>query len=217
VHVRISLRVTETPRSGGKILVVDDGSNDGSAQRIRAAGEELLELPSNQGYVRAANAGLSAALSSRPDFVLLLNNDVTVAATMVEKLRACMQEDSTIGIAGPVMLFESRPEFVWAAGGTLDPITGWTRHRGLGRNIGSMGMPIADVPVDDDDPWPRRHLATIEQAYAPAAHLERHRAALRDFYGRKWTHLVPVATASAEWLAHALGIRTPFRSEGDRA
>jgi hypothetical protein len=78
-----------------------------------------------------------------------------------------------------------------------------------------LGMPILDVPIDDDSPWARRHLASIEQAYARAPGLARHRNALRDFYARKWTHLLPVATASAEWLARAFGIRTPVRAASE--
>jgi hypothetical protein len=74
-----------------------------------------------------------------------------------------------------------------------------------------LGMPIRDVPIDRAQPWPRRHLATIEQAYARSPYLERYRDALHEFYDRTWTHLGPLCAASAQWLAGALGIRTPVR------
>ena len=74
-----------------------------------------------------------------------------------------------------------------------------------------LGMSIRDVPIADGVPWARRHLASIEHAYARAAHLDRFRGELREFYGRAWTHLAPAATESACWLARALGIRTPVR------
>jgi hypothetical protein len=62
-----------------------------------------------------------------------------------------------------------------------------------------LGTPIDAVAVDTDQPWPERHLRAIEAAYARAPHLARHRDA-------------PLAVASAEWLARAVGIATPARA-----
>ena len=74
-----------------------------------------------------------------------------------------------------------------------------------------LGTPIADVAIDTEAPWTRRHLATVEQAYARAPYLDRYREPLRELYGRKWTHLAAVAATSASWLAQALGIHVPVR------
>lgn len=74
-----------------------------------------------------------------------------------------------------------------------------------------LGTPIRDVTVDTTQPWRERHRRTIEHAYASAPWLARYRAALDEFYGRPWTHLAPLAVASAEWLARAVGIATPVR------
>jgi len=72
-----------------------------------------------------------------------------------------------------------------------------------------LGMPIAEVTVDAAQPWAERHLGAIEQAYATAPHLARHRAALHALYETKWERLAPLAVASAEWLARAVGVTTP--------
>jgi hypothetical protein len=72
-----------------------------------------------------------------------------------------------------------------------------------------LGTPIAEVTVDTAQPWADRHLRAIEAAYAAAPHLGRHRAALRDLYATKWDRLAPLAAASAELLARAVGIATP--------
>lgn len=74
-----------------------------------------------------------------------------------------------------------------------------------------LGTPIRDVPVDAGQPWPRRHLATIEQAYAKSPCLDRYRDTLRDFYERSWTQLGALCAANAACLAGALGVRTPVR------
>jgi hypothetical protein len=72
-----------------------------------------------------------------------------------------------------------------------------------------LGARIDEIPIDERQPWARRHLATIEQSYATSPHLPAHRDALRRLYDDRWTELVTVATASVRWLGHAVGIRTP--------
>jgi hypothetical protein len=60
-----------------EILVVDNGSSDGSQEYLRAAFPRvrILELPENRGFARANNLGVQAA---RHDIVVLLNNDMVV-------------------------------------------------------------------------------------------------------------------------------------------
>jgi hypothetical protein len=71
--------------------------------------------------------------------------------------------------------------------------------------------PISEVAIDGSRAWAARHLRTIEHAYADAARLAAYRRDLAELYARPWTHLVPLATASALWLARAVGITTPMR------
>jgi hypothetical protein len=74
-----------------------------------------------------------------------------------------------------------------------------------------FGTPIGEVTVDGSQGWAARHLRAIENAYAHAPGLATHREELRRFYATPWTHLAPLATASARWLARAFGITTPVR------
>jgi hypothetical protein len=72
-----------------------------------------------------------------------------------------------------------------------------------------LGTPMTEVTVDTTQAWADRHLRLIEQAYAAAPHLARHREALGELYATKWDRLVPLAVASAELLARAVGVTTP--------
>ena len=74
-----------------------------------------------------------------------------------------------------------------------------------------LGTPIAAVTVDASQPWAARHRRAIEDAYAAAPHLAAHRDALAELYTRPWERLAPLAVASAEWLARAVGVTTPVR------
>jgi GT2 family glycosyltransferase len=64
------------------VLVVDDGSTDGSADFLRKRFDghiDVLRMEDNVGFIRANNAGIAFALERyRPDYVMLLNNDTQV-------------------------------------------------------------------------------------------------------------------------------------------
>ena len=72
-----------------------------------------------------------------------------------------------------------------------------------------MGTAITDVAVDVSQPWRERHRRAIEQAYAQAPYLGAHRDDLAAFYDEPWAQLAPLAAASAQWLARAVGITVP--------
>jgi hypothetical protein len=72
-----------------------------------------------------------------------------------------------------------------------------------------MGTAITEVAVDVSQPWRPRHRRAIEQAYAQAPYLAAHRDALAAFYDQAWAQLAPLAAASAQWLARAVGITVP--------
>jgi len=87
-----------------RIVVVDNGSTDDSAARIRKAlpGITLLETGANKGYTGGNNAGITHALEEGAAYVLILNNDTTVVEPrFVDEMVAVMESDRDIGILGP--------------------------------------------------------------------------------------------------------------------
>src|SRR5215813_7550938 len=71
-----SLRGLQYPRHS--IVVVDNGSSDGSLDALRRAsasfGFDLIEAGSNLGYAGGNNLGIRHALERGADYVLILNN-----------------------------------------------------------------------------------------------------------------------------------------------
>jgi GT2 family glycosyltransferase len=73
---------------GARILVVDNGSTDGSVAALEARfpAVRILALPENIGYAGGNNAGIRTAVAEGAGAVLLLNNDTKVAPDFLAPL-----------------------------------------------------------------------------------------------------------------------------------
>ena len=102
---------------GASVLVVDNGSRDGSSERIRARFPEqrILALPENQGYAGGNNAGMRAALEAGAGGVLVLNNDTRVAPDFLTPLLSLMGDSPRAGAASSQILRQDRPELIEVA------------------------------------------------------------------------------------------------------
>lgn len=87
------------------LIVVDDGSGPETARMLAALAERepAIELIRNDGpehgYTRAANIGLRASTGAH---VVLLNSDTVVSPFWLERIVACAESDSRIGLVGPL-------------------------------------------------------------------------------------------------------------------
>lgn len=111
---------------GVRVLVIDNGSADGSAARLgavvaahRANGRdvELLELPENLGFAGAMNEGVKWAREQGLRLVLLLNNDLRLPTDFLAPMVRVLDNDPRVMATGPTIV---RPDGrVWAQGGRL--------------------------------------------------------------------------------------------------
>lgn len=102
-----------------RVLVVDNGSRDGSPAQIaaRCPEAELLELGANTGFSAGVNRGIVRALAGGADYVLLLNNDARAAPDMLERLVGYAEANPGCGMVSPLIYQLERPERLWVAGG----------------------------------------------------------------------------------------------------
>jgi len=94
-----SLQADDSAGGPPEIVVVDNGSSDGSVARLRREfpDVEVVDLPTNLGYAAAANRG--TARTTTP-IVAVCNADLVVARGAGAAMAAAF-DDPTIGAAGP--------------------------------------------------------------------------------------------------------------------
>jgi GT2 family glycosyltransferase len=103
--------------TGARVLVVDNGSTDGSvdALRARVPAVDLLSLPENLGYAGGNNAGIRQALRQGAGAVLLLNNDTRVAPDFLDGLLAVLNESCDVAAVSSAIMRLDRPEVLQEA------------------------------------------------------------------------------------------------------
>ena len=105
-----------------EIVVVDNASTDDSVLRLRGAfpGLTLIESPRNTGYSGGNNLGIRHSLAQGAEYVLVMNNDVTVTPDFLLPMIALFDKDRSIGVATCKVHYQSRPDKVFAGAGRFN-------------------------------------------------------------------------------------------------
>jgi GT2 family glycosyltransferase len=114
--------------------MVDNASSDHSAAVAEALADRhdsvgLIRSPTNRGYAGAVNLALAEA---RGDHVAVLNMDVIVSPGWLDPLVSLLEANPDAGVACPLILLESDPGRINAAGQNLNK-TGLGFNRWLGK------------------------------------------------------------------------------------
>lgn len=106
-----------------EIIVVDNASTDGTAEAIkqRFPDMKLVKSQKNLGVTGGRNLG---AKHANGDYVLFLDHDTVVDGRMLFELTSVMHNDSSIGLAGPIVYYYDDPRRIWAAGTSISLISG---------------------------------------------------------------------------------------------
>lgn len=109
-------------RLPSRVLCVDTGSTDGSADLLRAAFGEVLELPRTTGYGEAVAAALASlpATEHQPAWLWLLHDDVAVEPTTLERLLDHAATSPSAAVLGPKVRDWHDPRYLVEVGFTTD-------------------------------------------------------------------------------------------------
>src|SRR6266545_2968647 len=126
-------------------LVCDNGSTDGTPQRVRESFPEarVIEFGTNIGFPLACNRGAQVGAG---EVIVLLNNDVECRADFLERLVAPLREDDRIGSVAALLLAPGEDR-IESFGLAVDPtFAGYPRLRGFPRAAAQATNPILVGP-----------------------------------------------------------------------
>jgi GT2 family glycosyltransferase len=121
-----------------EILVVDNGSRDGSVELAREKGVRVIALERNLGFSGAVNRGIQ---ETRTEYVAIVNNDVEPEPDWLERLRRALAEPRVFFATGKLLqaaephlldgTFDtiSRGACAWRAGSARSDGALWSERR----------------------------------------------------------------------------------------
>lgn len=119
--------------------IIDNASDDGSAEWIesRYPGFKLTVLENNRGYT-AHNRGLGLFRQHKAFYMLLLNNDIMLEDTFIEKMIDYMEDNQNIGISSGLMKFTDKPDHINSTGIMINR-SAFTGNRDYNTPVNSPG------------------------------------------------------------------------------
>lgn len=116
-----------------EIIVVDNGSKDGTVREIRKMREiRVIENSTNLGFAKAINQGLKDA---KGEFLLLLNSDTEAPQGMIEKMVEYLKNHPEVGVVGPQL--RNSDGSIQPSGGYLPNLV----------NLAAWALFIDDLPL----------------------------------------------------------------------
>jgi len=137
--------VLEQRPAPGTVIVVDNGSVDGSLDHLRRRWPQVVALnaSSNLGFSGGNNLGIEAALTAGAEYVLLLNNDAQLLPGALGELLAALDAAGPAAwAAAPKILYRGNPDVIWSAGGRFN----WWRGLSLDRGWNERDRGQYDTP-----------------------------------------------------------------------
>jgi len=124
--------------SNYKILLVDNNSKDGTADKIGKLYPEviLIETKINLGCAGGRNVGIKYFLfQTKADYILFLDNDTEVDADLLNNLINVAESDNKIGLVAMKVYYFDEPNKFWFAGGAK---INWLKGRFYNSGQGEM-------------------------------------------------------------------------------
>lgn len=115
------------------VIVVDNASKNEEGKKIENLFSDITVITNsrNVGFAAANNIGIKKAISMNCDYVLVLNNDVEIAPSMIEKL---LDYGKRGYVVAPLMFYHSNKNIIWFGGGRINKHTGASEHLNMNKH-----------------------------------------------------------------------------------
>ncbi len=111
------------------VVIVDDGSTDGSEEAIKKLYPQTIVLKGTGDlwWSRSTNKGVEYALSHGADYILTVNNDVEVKKDWISQLVKCASKNPK-SLVGTTIYYKKDKNKTWYFGADFDTETGNLYH-----------------------------------------------------------------------------------------
>ena len=132
---------------GFDIIVVDNGSQDGSIQKLQQEFDQVffLTYAINHGFAGGNNRGFQYALGKNYEYVMMLNNDVFVEPSFMHHLINYMDFHPEAGAIQPKIFFNNDRTKVWNGGSRFASWLGWAYSKNYMRGEGNLQKTLHEV------------------------------------------------------------------------
>lgn len=101
------------------IIVVDNGSTDGTQREIKRKYKKsinLIENHKNLGYSEGTNVGIREAIKRGSKYILTMNNDMVVEKNFINYLVEAMEKHPEVAVSTPIIYYMEPKNMIWCAG-----------------------------------------------------------------------------------------------------
>lgn len=118
------------------IILVDNGSADGSGMKIQKEHPDIVTILSdkNTGFTGGNNIGFRYSLENNFDYSMMLNNDTIVEPDFLSNLMNIIERSETIGAVQPRIHFDHNRQLLWNGGSYFNKFWGFTYTKGENRS-----------------------------------------------------------------------------------
>ena len=123
-----------------EIIVVDNASTDGTKAMIATKYSDSVTYILKHENTMAAggrNTGIAQAIG---EYCLFIDSDNIIDSQMIEHLVAKMQEDASLGLIGPLMLYHENPQIIWCIKCPISYQTGKSTFVGRGVSLSAFKL-----------------------------------------------------------------------------
>ena len=101
-----------------RVLLVENSTDHAviDAIRVQFPDIEILEAGRNLGYAGGNNAGILHAMKKEPDYIFVLNNDVSVEPGVLTTLVHELEINRDCAACQPLVVYSENPDVIWSAG-----------------------------------------------------------------------------------------------------
>lgn len=115
-----------------RVIVVDNGSVDGSGKQLEQAHDpiDVLYSPENKGFTGGNNIGIRYALEQGFEYIMMLNNDTFVEPDFLGHLVGHLSAHPETGAVQPRIYFNHDRELLWNGGSYFNHWLGYAYTQG---------------------------------------------------------------------------------------